>query len=55
MLHLTGIGVRLDGFVCNTMRAFELSEEGIKPGRTVVLEPTQRRMLDLFADWRKRA
>lgn len=55
MLHLTGIGVRLDGFVCNTMRAFELSEEGVKTGRTIVLEPTQRRMLDLFADWRKRA
>jgi len=48
MADLKGIGVRLDGRICNTMKAFELSERGIKPGLTVVLEPTQKRMLDLI-------
>jgi hypothetical protein len=48
MAGIRGIGVRLDGRICNTMKAFELSEEGIKPGLTVVLEPTQKRMLDLI-------
>lgn len=48
MVDIRGIGVRLDGRICNTMKAFELSEEGIKPGLTVVLKPTQRRILDLI-------
>ena len=48
MLSLRGIGVRLDGRICNTMKAFELSERGIKPGLTVVLQPTQERILDLI-------
>ncbi len=48
MLNIHGIGVRLDGRICNTMRAFELSERGIKPGLTVVLDPTQQRMLDII-------
>jgi hypothetical protein len=47
-IGLRGIGVRLDGRICNTMKAFELSERGIKPGLTVVLEPTQKRMLDII-------
>ncbi len=45
MLGAKGIGVRLDGRICNTMKAFELSERGIKPGLTVVLDPTQEEML----------
>lgn len=45
---IEGIGIRLDGRICNTMRAFELSEEGIKPGLTVVTRPTQERLLDLM-------
>ena len=49
MAGLKGIGVRLDGVICNTMKAFEASEVGIKPGLTVVLKDTQRRMLDLIA------
>jgi hypothetical protein len=53
MVDIQGIGVRLDGRVCNTMKAFELSEEGIKPGLTVVLEPTQQRILDLIKNLRK--
>jgi hypothetical protein len=50
MVGIRGIGVRLDGRICNTMKAFELSEKGIKPGLTVVLEGTQERMLRLLAD-----
>ncbi len=48
MVGIRGIGVRLDGRICNTMKAFELSEKGIKPGLTVVLEDTQKQMLDLI-------
>ena len=48
MVGIKGIGVRLDGRICNTMKAFELSENGIKPGLTVVTEPTQQRILDLI-------
>lgn len=49
MAGIQGIGVRLDGRICNTMRAFDLSEKGIKPGLTVVLEETQKRMLELLS------
>lgn len=48
MAGIRGIGVRLDGRICNTMKAFELSETGIKPGLTVVLEETKGRFLDLI-------
>lgn len=48
MAGLRGIGVRLDGRICNTMKAFELSEKGIKPGRTIVLDDTQKRILFLL-------
>ena len=48
MLGIRGIGVRLDGPICNTMQAFNLSERGIKPGLTVVLDSTQERILDLI-------
>ena len=36
MVGAKGIGVRLDGRICNTMKAFELSEIGIKPGLTTL-------------------
>jgi hypothetical protein len=49
MVGVQGIGVRLDGRICNTMRAFELSENGIKPGLTVVLDETQKTMLKLIS------
>lgn len=52
MIDVKGIGVRLDGQICNTMRAFEASEEGIKPGLAVVLDDTQKRMLELISHWR---
>lgn len=48
MVEIKGIGVRLDGRICNTMKAFELSEKGVKPGLTVVLDETKRRILDLI-------
>lgn len=48
MVNIKGIGVRLDGRICNTMKAFELSEKGIKPGLTAVLNHTQKRMLDII-------
>lgn len=48
MIGIRGIGIRLDGRICNTMRAFELSEKGIKPGLTVVLPETQQKILSLL-------
>lgn len=48
LVSAQGIGVRLGGRICNTMRAFELSEEGIKPGLTRILEPTKQRMAQLL-------
>ena len=53
MVQARGIGVRLDGRICNTMKAFELSEKGIKPGLTVVLNDTQERILQLIQNWNK--
>jgi hypothetical protein len=47
MADLKGIGVRLDGRICNTMKAFELSEMGIKPGLTKLLDRTELRVLAL--------
>lgn len=53
MVDIKGIGVRLDGRICNTMKAFELSERGIKPGLTVVLEETQSALLALIRQRRE--
>ncbi len=52
MVNIQGIGVRLDGRICNTMKAFSLSERGVKPGLTVVLKPTQQRIFDLIRSLR---
>lgn len=48
MVAIQGIGVRLDGRICNTMKAFELSEKGIKPGLTVVLKESENKILQLI-------
>jgi hypothetical protein len=48
MVDIKGIGVRLAGRICNTMKAFELSERGVKPGLTVLLDDTQNKVLDLI-------
>lgn len=53
MVGIKGIGIRLDGRICNTMKAFELSERGIKPGLTVVLSHTQERLLKLIKKTRQ--
>jgi hypothetical protein len=55
MVKARGLGIRLDGRICNTMRAFKLSEEGIKPGLTVVLDPTQEKILNLLQPLHKGA
>jgi hypothetical protein len=55
MVGIRGLGVRLDGRICNTMQAFILSERGVKPGLTVVLEPTQQKILDLIRLFRYRS
>jgi hypothetical protein len=52
---IKGIGVRLDGRICNTMKAFELSERGVKPGLTVVLDAAQEKMLELIRVRREHA
>lgn len=54
MTGIRGVGVRLDGRICNTMQAFILSEKGVKPGLTVVLEPTQQKILELIRKFRGR-
>lgn len=48
MVGIRGVGIRLDGRICNTMKAFELSEQGIKPGMTVILEETKKQVLSLI-------
>jgi hypothetical protein len=48
MVGIQGVGVRLDGRICNTMQAFALSEKGIKPGLTVVLDETQKKIMQLI-------
>ncbi len=55
MIKAKGIGIRLDGRICNTMKAFELSENGIKPGLTVVLDATKQKMLDIMQSIHKDA
>lgn len=49
MVNIRGLGIRLDGRICNTMKAFELSERGIKPGLTIVLKETQEIMVKLLS------
>jgi hypothetical protein len=48
MVNIRGVGIRLDGRICNTMKAFELSEQGIKPGLTVIRDETQKMILKLI-------
>lgn len=53
MVGVCGVGIRLGGRVCNTFRAFILSEEGIKPGLTTVLPSTQHHLFSLLRTWRE--
>ena len=53
MAGVRGVGIRLGGRVCNTFRAFELSEEGVKSGATTLLPSAQRFLFDLLRTWRE--
>ena len=48
MTQIKGIGIRLGGRICNTMKAFDYSERGIKPGLTTIRLQTQRRINQLL-------
>lgn len=52
MANLRGVGIRLSGRFCNTFRAFELAERGVKPGLTLLVPPTEQFVLDALALWR---
>ena len=53
MVGVSGVGIRLGGRVCNTFRAFTLSEEGIKPGLTLVSPSACHHLFDLLRSWRE--
>ncbi len=48
MVDIQGIGIRFGGRICNTMKAFELSEAGVKPGLTVVKDAAHQKMMELI-------
>lgn len=52
MAGFKGIGVALKGRTCNTIRAFQMAEDGIKPQRTDISEEGKRRLLSLFRIFR---
>ncbi|MCK4935056.1 MAG: hypothetical protein KAR79_05665 [Simkaniaceae bacterium] len=52
MAGVKGVGVRLDGRICNTMKAFHLSENGIKPGLTMLLKETEKQFLQSISTLR---
>lgn len=51
MADIKGIGIRLGGRICNTMRAFVLSEKGIKPGLTNVSDQGDELFLKCLKIW----
>lgn len=51
LLQLKGIGIRLQGRICNTFDAFKLAERGIKPGLTLVTSSVKndiKKLLDIL-------
>jgi hypothetical protein len=48
MVGIKGIGIRLAGRICNTMQAFCLAENGIKPGLTIIENETEKRIFELI-------
>jgi hypothetical protein len=52
MVNISGVGFRLQGRFCNTFRAFQLSEQGIKPGRTELSYEASTKLFDLLKLWR---
>lgn len=53
MVGVSGVGIRLGGRVCTTFRAFTLSEEGVKPGLTLVSPSACRHLFDVLRSWRE--
>lgn len=51
MADIKGIGIRLGGRICNTMKAFILSEQGIKPGLTTVSDEADQMIVDSLKIW----
>lgn len=51
MAKIQGIGIRLGGRICNTMQAFILSEQGIKPGLTTVSSQADQVIVDSIRRW----
>ena len=52
MVNISGVGFRLQGRFCNTFKAFQLSEQGIKPGRTVLSYEASKGLFELLKIWR---
>lgn len=48
ILKIKGLGVKLGGRTCNTIKAFKLAENGIKPTLTSVSESLQNQVLALI-------
>jgi hypothetical protein len=51
MASIKGIGIRLGGRICNTMKAFILSEQGIKPGLTTISSQADKILVDSLKLW----
>jgi len=52
MVNITGIGFRLHGRFCNTFKSFQLSEQGIKPGRTDLSYEASKELFEILKIWR---
>lgn len=52
MVNISGVGFRLQGRFCNTFKAFQLSEQGIKPGHTVLSYEASKGLFELLKIWR---
>jgi hypothetical protein len=53
MAAIEGIGIRLGGRICNTMKAFILSERGIKPGLTTLSTQADQLITESLRIWSK--
>lgn len=54
MAQIEGVGIRLGGRICNTMQAFILSEQGIKPGLTTISEQADQVIIKSLKIWDKK-
>jgi hypothetical protein len=51
MAKIEGVGIRLGGRICNTMQAFILSEQGIKPGLTTISKQADEVIVKSLKIW----